>query len=658
MTQFTSVIFVLILFSTILNDTIAESLCDKNDKCVGDGVWCDEIYGCKKCSQDWDENSQAIGQIEDEQYCYCKAGYIYEVNENGAKVCMPCVDGQRASCKGMKGENGFTHNNNPCVCEFCPSGTYFEATASDECILCPVGKYKSDEKEIQCTDCLSHTEALTVGSVVCSNCKIGMYRDDSDSVCKICEYGQFLSDNVCQECGIIHDTYCTDMQHLFQDAFTNLDTENPFNLVDCEDSMSQNDRDIEDVCDTCKCSITQDSITTNLTTIAECNGTNSYVSKITKDCEHCSIHHYIVDNECLSFSVLPVGGNMYKECVAGYNKAGAECTKCAQGKFSTSTSDKTCRICPRGLTTKYEGSIHEDDCMFCSINQYILFDENTGEYSCEYCDVCTTRREQTHMFTSCHKCQFQDITMISEKNNCVLSAMQACTTYFETDDISKKCSAGAMDLTCSSPSEPTIYTFIGKHPVDFYYNTKNINLDIDIRDDNKMQVIFFTDFKGEEYSVDVASKKYLKWIEFSNLVNQGFMRERNRLFDKCILEKFNSLDGETESNIDAVSCVVANDDDIMKLGSRTSTSQQDEHFPKKYHDVYMEQINYYKSLLEKLQPNTPGKEDKDTPKAGVQTQKCARVSNDVRATRFPGACQNAPSILLGVQRRAALECMF
>jgi len=88
--------------------------------------------------------------------------------------------------------------------------------------------------------------------------------------------------------------------------------------------------------------ITQDSITTSLTALSKCNGINLYVSRITKDCEYCLNHHYIVENKCVPFLKLAVGANMYKQCVAVHLKAGVGCEKCAHGKFSISTSDKTC----------------------------------------------------------------------------------------------------------------------------------------------------------------------------------------------------------------------------------------------------------------------------------------------------------------------------
>jgi len=94
-------------------------------------------------------------------------------------------------------------------------------------------------------------------------------------------------------------------------------------------------------------------------------------------------------------------------------------TPCPKGTLSSSPHNKMCSICVRSLTTKYEGSIHEGDCAFCSKNQFRVFG-NLGEYQCEQCDVCSTRREDVHMLSTCHKCQIKisNLTIGSLKTAC------------------------------------------------------------------------------------------------------------------------------------------------------------------------------------------------------------------------------------------------
>jgi len=170
-----------------------------------------------------------------------------------------------------------------------------------------------------------------------------------------------MNDGVCSKCELLHWGYCDALAHnLLNDDFrVNSD------ITACRQFLASQNKVV--LCDTCTCLISQNSM--NVLS-SECNEANYYMPSLTKDCEYFAPSYYIVQNHsgnlCVPFSTPAVGQNMYSQCIAKYFRVKDNCAPCQKRTFSTSSRDQTCSIWSRSLTTKYEGSIPEDDCAFCS----------------------------------------------------------------------------------------------------------------------------------------------------------------------------------------------------------------------------------------------------------------------------------------------------
>jgi len=453
-----------------------------------------------------------------------------------------------------------------CFAVTCPQGSYGTGQA---CALCDIGKYTNNQSSTVCQFCPVNTEAPVKGSTSCDLCQMGTHKPNANSTanCQICGFGNYMHNGTCKKCSSLHAGYCNDLQQsLLEDNFKVF-----FDINACHQFMAT--QNTVALCDTCNCSISRNSI--SYVPINGCKQTNHYVSSLTNDCEYCPPSYYIVRNHsgnwCVPFSTTAVGTDMYGKCVAGYFKVRSICTPCPKGTFSSFSSNRLCTMCPRNLTTKYEASIHEDDCAFCSNNQFQVFVNATG-YQCEQCDVCTTRREAAHMFSSCHKCQIQDIKFKDQvAKNCVLSQMGSCETYFETDDAVKSCANTPLpqNLECTAINLPRVYTTIYRHPLDFQFNAVG---------NEKLKV---TSHKlNWEFTFELRDvQAYLTWIQFSNIVNQHYMLERNAKFANCL-----KAGGDDVLEV----CSTADDEFTLEdPGLRIST---------RYLSIVKAHIDYYKNI--------------------------------------------------------------
>ena len=51
------------------------------------------------------------------------------------------------------------------------------------------------------------------------------------------------------------------------------------------------------------------------------------------------------------------------DCPSGTHSSAGECILCLQGTFQEENGQSTCKQCPKGQTTKYEGSQSPSDCI-------------------------------------------------------------------------------------------------------------------------------------------------------------------------------------------------------------------------------------------------------------------------------------------------------
>ncbi|KAM4050553.1 uncharacterized protein ACNLHF_016925 isoform 2-T2 [Anomaloglossus baeobatrachus] len=108
----------------------------------------------------------------------CQPGYF--ANETASVSCMPCEKGHFASAQ------------NSLRCEPCPEDTFCNTSSCTHCITCPGGQ-----------------ESLEVGSVECTLCHPGMYKEHGDDRCKYCRDGDYQVNWGGERCeGCPKDHYC------------------------------------------------------------------------------------------------------------------------------------------------------------------------------------------------------------------------------------------------------------------------------------------------------------------------------------------------------------------------------------------------------------------------------------------------------------------
>ena len=508
----------------------------------------------------------------------------------------PCIDGCdfcRNNSMSATGSSSMTHckcnagsgSEDGLDCSICPAGKYKSTTGSGVCNSCLPGTV-SEPGSDSVSDCLCPAGYTLSNNTTCTLCDTGKYKNaagndkcntttgtnyttqpEKISCLLVGAFGHYRHDGICKKCTYLHVGYCKFLQQiLLEDNFDFF-----FDINACHHFVAS--QNTVDLCNSCSCSISRNSIPYG--PFNACNKTNHYVSSLTNDCEYCPPSYYIVRNHsgnwCVPFSTTAVGTDMYGKCVAGYFKVRSICTPCPKGTFSSFSSNRLCTMCPRNLTTKYEASIHQDDCALCSNNQFQVFVNATG-YQCKQCDVCTTRREAAHMFSSCHKCQIQDIKFKDQvAKNCVLSQMGSCETYFETDDAVKSCANTPLpqNLECTAINLPRVYTTIYRHPLDFQFNAVG---------NEKLKV---TSHKlNWEFTFELRDvQAYLTWIQFSNIVNQHYMLERNAKFANCL-----KAGGDDVLEV----CSTADDEFTLEdPGLRIST---------RYLSIVKAHIDYYKNI--------------------------------------------------------------
>jgi hypothetical protein len=165
--------------------------------------------------------------------------------------------------------------------------------------------------------------------------------------------------------------------------------------------------------------------------------------------------------------------------------------------------------------------------------------------------------------------------------NCVLSKMSECATYFESNDAIESCATtpDSLELACTAINVPRVYTTVYKHPSMFQSIV------------TRTEPLIVTSHKlGWCVTYKLSDvQPYLNWIQFSNLVNQKYMIARNANFQYC-------LGGVDEEALD--SCNDRDNeftlvDDISKCVSQT------------YSELFDTQVGYYQRLLNSL-TITPG----------------------------------------------------
>ncbi len=215
------------------------------------------------------------------------------------------------------------------LCNTCISGEYRD-TLSRKCVECPAGFQSADIKgdmigeSIYCTKCqigrFSNIKAL-----ICSECSAGMYQDEEQkSYCLSCPRGYYSQSNPikCEECP----------GGKYNDKEGSVAGTTPPPCVKCPSGRI--------------------SLTTAASSISSCQSCESgkvpnYEATPPK-CESCKIGKFINQNiEC-------------EDCPEGYSQhigGLVFCNKCGRGKYATGTGSFTCKSCPIGWQSEYNGEL-------------------------------------------------------------------------------------------------------------------------------------------------------------------------------------------------------------------------------------------------------------------------------------------------------------
>ena len=274
----------------------------------------------------------------------------------GGARCMLCPQGR------YKSENNV-------VCQSCPIGFSTPTVGGTNCTGCPLGYFAAEEAQMGCDQCPSGYYQSQVGKAACELCAAGTFSAAKAGVCEFCGAGKYNNDSAqssCKECESGKYQVQTG-----QSSCSNCDAGKYQSLV------GQNS---ENACKDC--------------------GHGTYSAAGRAECTDCAAGKY--QNAWAQVSV-----HACKDCESGkYNNQGGQylCKLCSAGKYQDSvaqTSESACKDCEAGKYQKEEGKQGCEDC-------------NVGTYSNEIglgqdCKSCPggTYNDQTANTTlaSCKDCQ-------------------------------------------------------------------------------------------------------------------------------------------------------------------------------------------------------------------------------------------------------------
>lgn len=289
--------------------------------------------GCFKCP----ENETTHGRINSTR-CSCIPGYVRGYQQQcvpctAGTYCVPCFEGQ-TDCpqEGVKSTPCFPNSSSPpgstsiqnCTCL---SGLVALSTASHHNYYCapvpPTAIYDVNKKRAACKRGWTEQWSQQGQLIGCTLCPMGFFAESDPSLllqssptnvnCKPCPKGSFAaSTDVIGNC-----TQCSAPQTTSGEASTSPEH--------------------------CGCP---------LPTIKGPGG----------NCIGCLLNQYLLLGACVNcpaFSISSVGATSPSECkcMPGYGKTSlGVCKICSVGQYSQHASDRDCKQCPKGSTTKSLGS--------------------------------------------------------------------------------------------------------------------------------------------------------------------------------------------------------------------------------------------------------------------------------------------------------------
>ena len=142
---------------------------------------------CKNCDPGTysDENTDKV------QCAPCEPGTFEDAPESTG--CESCPSGRYADQSGQA------------ECKDCDPGTYSDdVTSKVLCVSCSVGTYENDNGSTACDDCAPGRYQNGVGQVKCITCEPGRYTDVNTvkDNCALCDVGKYASNNETTSCDL------------------------------------------------------------------------------------------------------------------------------------------------------------------------------------------------------------------------------------------------------------------------------------------------------------------------------------------------------------------------------------------------------------------------------------------------------------------------
>lgn len=282
----------------------------------------------------------------------CSAGFYKSANEE----CVNCSPGKyqdqpgQTSCKTCD-DGQYQNLYTSIACKTCATT---EGICSEHRLLCPLGKFNGRLSN-NCTKCSPGFFSNDVGRTFCTTCPRGFFQNlEGQSSCTLCPEKTESNSTECLDCPSKW------VRHLFT----------------CSDTCPDNTFESDLICESCeRGKYVKEGICTEcpLGFIKEEDGPIdcsqcplNYISN-QHECEKCSIHRIVDNNEC--------------KCIQGYKEESNACIKCSSTEFQDEIGQNSCKACPNNQVSV------NNVCAFCTLgNGYVA-----GE--CKLCPSGWARQE-------------------------------------------------------------------------------------------------------------------------------------------------------------------------------------------------------------------------------------------------------------------------
>ena len=297
--------------------------------------------GCQECDE---------GYISEDASTTCEAcntSTEVSIPDRGGVVCSKCPKGRFKrgnTCQnctlGRYQDQRATYvtGSNQVGCKQCPSGQYQNINGQISCKKCSAGFSTNNEQgQSECKECPTD-KVSNVGASQCGpNCTLPSYKIANQTVCQLCNNGQYRFNNACMDCPVGKFS----KQEFMYDRNS---------CLNCPLGFSQDEKGKTE------CSSCENNLVANSTGM--------------KVCTTCPVGEYnISKSKC-------------EVCSRGFfgDVSGEGCKACPGGKYQDTVGTTSCKGCESGKISVLTGSSR---CISCTKGQY---QDITGQSVCKKCD--------------------------------------------------------------------------------------------------------------------------------------------------------------------------------------------------------------------------------------------------------------------------------